>query len=326
MYKPDISIIIPVYNAEKYIEKCLDSICFQPYSKISFEIIAINDGSTDNSLKILEKYAQKIKNIYIVNQQNSGAGKARNIGIEKANGKYIWFVDSDDYISENAFEKLDKFIKNDYDFVVFNYNFLNIKNRLFSICNLPKQSKQTINYYFLNTNALYLWKHLYKAEIIKKNNINFINGIKNIEDFEFNIKFFLHIKSIYFLDAYLYNYFENSLSTSRNKSTENIIKIANDSKIVHFSLQKLVQEITNKTQKAIVRQLLNKSIIGFFYSLFIANYDLKIVNKFYQTYKIEKLLPAHIKNVNLKYFIFEKITNYETLYFILIKLYRKFRN
>lgn len=99
-----ISIIIPVYNVEDYLERCLDSIIHQSYKNI--EIIVINDGSTDSSLKILEKYALKNSRIIIVNQENKGLSGARNIGVEKAIGDYIWFVDGDDFIDNDACERL----------------------------------------------------------------------------------------------------------------------------------------------------------------------------------------------------------------------------
>ena len=94
--KPTVSVIIPVYNVEQYLSKCLDSVINQTFKNI--EIICINDGSTDNSLKILNEYAMADKRIIVINQENSGVYAARNKGLQIANGKYISFVDSDDWI------------------------------------------------------------------------------------------------------------------------------------------------------------------------------------------------------------------------------------
>lgn len=97
MDKIKISIIIPVYNVEKYIEECLISVLNQTMKEI--EIICINDGSTDNSLKILNNYKNKNENIRIVNQENSGLSNARNVGLSLAKGEYIFFLDSDDFFA-----------------------------------------------------------------------------------------------------------------------------------------------------------------------------------------------------------------------------------
>lgn len=101
---PSVSIIVPVYNSEAYLNDCLDSITQQTLRNI--EIICINDGSTDNSIKILKDYAEKDSRIAIIDKQNGGQASARNVGIKKASGEYIGFVDSDDWIDEHYFEKL----------------------------------------------------------------------------------------------------------------------------------------------------------------------------------------------------------------------------
>ena len=98
----DVSIIIPVYNVEKYIEQCLETVINQK-TKYSYEIICINDGSSDGTSKILEKYKDNLK---IINAINNGPGAARNLGIKNSIGKYLMFVDGDDYVAENFVEKM----------------------------------------------------------------------------------------------------------------------------------------------------------------------------------------------------------------------------
>ena len=102
--EPLISIIVPVYNVEKYLKKCLDSILSQTYK--NFEVIIVNDGSPDNSQKIIDEYKKKDKRIIVLEKENGGLSSARNYGIEHANGKYISFVDADDYIEKDYVEKL----------------------------------------------------------------------------------------------------------------------------------------------------------------------------------------------------------------------------
>ena len=101
---PKFSIIVPVYNVESYLAKCLDSILCQSYK--DYEIIAINDGSTDNSSKILKEYVDKYDNIIVINQENQGLSQARNNGVKEAKGEYIIFADSDDFIEKDLLKKI----------------------------------------------------------------------------------------------------------------------------------------------------------------------------------------------------------------------------
>ena len=100
------SFIVPVYNTEKYLKKCLDSLVNQTYK--DFEIIVVNDGSTDKSSNIISKYQKKYKNIIVIDKENEGLSMARNRGVQKSSGKYIIFVDSDDYVSNKLLEEVDK--------------------------------------------------------------------------------------------------------------------------------------------------------------------------------------------------------------------------
>ena len=108
----DVSIIIPVYNAEDYLSECVESILKQKYDISKIEILLIDDGSTDNSLKICKNYKKKYNNIVLIEQPNSGVSKARNSGISKATGKYIMLLDSDDTLSNNAVKNLFNFLIN----------------------------------------------------------------------------------------------------------------------------------------------------------------------------------------------------------------------
>ena len=115
-----ISVIVPVYNAEKYLKKCLDSLVNQSYKDL--EIILVNDGSQDGSEKICKDYEEKDSRIILINKNNGGPSSARNLGIEKANGEYLSFIDSDDYLALDFYEKLEKSItKNNADIAFCKY-------------------------------------------------------------------------------------------------------------------------------------------------------------------------------------------------------------
>lgn len=213
--KPIISIIIPVYNVEHYIYKCLESIRSQTYKNI--EIIIINDGSTDNSLSICQKFAQNDYRYILINQKNSGASHARNVGIELAQGKYICFVDADDWIEENYIEEIAKNIKSDIDIIFWGYTIdsplgsyvHNLSEGLFegkASIDTIYQMKRKYEYGFTVTCCL-------KREIIIQNNIRFPENISLHEDIVFINKYCRYVQRLYILDLTGYHYMKFSASS-----------------------------------------------------------------------------------------------------------------
>lgn len=201
-----ISIIIPIYNGQKYISKCLESIQKQTYSDL--EIILINDGSLDNSGKICDEYATKDSRIKVIHKKNEGASIARNKGIEEAKGEYIGFVDCDDYIENTMYENLlDSIIKNKADMSICNYN----NNDKF---NLEKEvlTRQELLDFILDKNMFrgYVWNKLYKAEILKE--FKFNKSISLCEDLLFNCEYAIKCDKISIVNKKLYNYIKRQES------------------------------------------------------------------------------------------------------------------
>ena len=165
-----VSIIVPVYNVDKYLEKCLDSLINQTLKDI--EIICVDDGSTDNSLEILEKYSQKDNRIIIINQDNAGVSVARNSGMKIAKGQYIGFVDSDDWVDLDFYEKLyNSAIKNDADIAVssiIRWRKYNKKYRVKCEDKVYTTLQEKISACFI-PKICYVWNKLYKSEIVKDN-------------------------------------------------------------------------------------------------------------------------------------------------------------
>ena len=167
-----ISIIIPMYNSEKTLNRCIESVLKQTYSNI--EVVLINDGSTDNSRNICEEFAKKDNRIVLVNKENEGVGKARNTGLEVSNGKYISFVDSDDYIESNMIENLyNILISHNVDCVKANYDIVTKngieKNNEIIIDSIYEQENiESFVYELLRERVKsFLWLLLIKKECIK---------------------------------------------------------------------------------------------------------------------------------------------------------------
>ena len=201
-----ISIIVPIYNKEKYLKRTLDSILNQTYKNL--EIILINDASTDNSLQICENYKKKDKRIIVYNKtKNGGVSAARNTGLEIAKGEYIGFVDADDYIKENMYEVLiDNIMKYDVDFVQCGIKY-NEKTRTFIDTKilLGEGKQEIINLYLRN--LLFsgtVWSKLYKSKLLK--NIRFDTKYSNNEDAIFEYEVMKKSQKILFINDILYIY------------------------------------------------------------------------------------------------------------------------
>ena len=219
------SIIVPVYNVEEYLEKCLDSLVNQKYN--NYEIIIVNDGSSDNSEKIIEKYKNKYKKlIKSYNKKNGGLSSARNYGIKKSTKEYLLFVDSDDYIELNTLEVLNKeLLKNNSDIIVFNYNAI-YKNYNVVINTFNNNIKDISKKYLIgNPSAC---NKLVKKELLIKNKIEFPEGLY-YEDLATTPKFIKYTKNISFINEALYNYLvrDNSITnkSNYNKKMDDIFKV-----------------------------------------------------------------------------------------------------
>lgn len=205
---PKVSIIIPVYNVEKYIERCIDSVLTQTFK--DFELILINDGSKDHSLKIMNNY-KKDARVIIIDQENQGPAKTRNRGIKEAKGKYIMFIDSDDYIDEDYIENYyDTLKEDDYDLVIGGYQKINGNEIEFK--------RQLIEGEFSKYMVTGPVSKLYKKSFLTKNKITFLDTTAS-EDVYFNLLAYSKNPKIKIIDniGYYYIYNPTSLSNTLHK-------------------------------------------------------------------------------------------------------------
>lgn len=207
-----ISIIVPVFNVEDYIETCVSSILSQTYT--NFEIILVNDGSTDMSGEICNRLALKDRRIKVIHQVNGGVSAARNAGIEASKGKYICFIDSDDSVCQNFLEGFNF----DFDVSIQGYVVKSANKNIYVKYNelVGNNIQDVPKVYCLNEIHSAPFSKLCKAEIIKKNDIFFPEGISFSEDTIFFLKYIKYCKSIYVSAkcGYIYRKREESLSTT----------------------------------------------------------------------------------------------------------------
>lgn len=211
-----VTVILPVYNSEDYVGRCLDSILNQTYT--DFEIMVINDGSKDSSYEILKKYKEKYPNkINLINQENKGVAKTRNESIKRANSEYIMFVDNDDYLDNDYIETYVKAIrKDDSDIVVGGFRRPNEEGKV--IKTLKLQNEEWSKFMIMTP-----WAKIYKRQYLIDNDIKFLETNLG-EDNYFNLKAFLMTNKIVTLDYVGYNWFFNtkSVSNTRQRNIKNI--------------------------------------------------------------------------------------------------------
>ena len=223
-----ISVIVPVYNVEEYLEECLESIRHQTYSDI--EVILVNDGSTDGSRKICEQYCEKDIRFRLINQENQGQSVARNRGVAESTGQFIMFVDSDDVVKENIVEVLLSYMKADVDLVECNlvYNQEKVqKNKTIRVIFEGNSTEAIINCISFKEVKFCAFTKLYRREIIEK--IPFLEGVI-YEDVYTGINYLRYVRKMVCVDlkGYYYRVRPNSTMTKPfNEKDLDIFKVGN---------------------------------------------------------------------------------------------------
>lgn len=292
-----ISVIVPVYNAEKTIERCINSILNQKFKNV--EILVINDGSTDRSSEVCLKYKERIRYFENINR---GCSFTRNFGIKNSRGKYIAFVDSDDYIESDMYIKMYELAqKKNADLVVCGYYKIENNHKIKVL--LKNQEKYDIRIFNSPCNKLY------SSELVKENKVKFIENSHMGEDMAFNFQIYFFSKKTIYLNLPLYNYVNNIASVTNNylKKEE-----------IYFSIQEILNFIkindSNLKFKKLFNDIYRKNIIELIFS---TSENLKLIGNNY--YKI--MLKNLKKNMDINY---EDLNSKTIYYYYFMKFRFKF--
>lgn len=236
----------------EYLRECLDSLLNQKTSDI--EIILVNDGSTDNSLSICKEYQEKDSRIVVVDQKNSGANVARNAGIDRATGEWVYFVDGDDCLNTDVCTVLEKYMNADLDVIIFSYNKLKngAKIPYKTVCSemflfgkdfrdLQLSTLNRMGPYQLNMqyfDCVSIWNKLYRRSFLRENNLKFVENMPKLQDLTFNLKVYECAKKGQYVNEIIYNYRINEKSVS-NRYQPNIDK---KFEIINAYLKKFVED------------------------------------------------------------------------------------
>lgn len=263
---PKMSVIIPVYNTEKYIEKCLESLAGQTMQ--DFEVIIVNDGSTDNSKKVIKDYMKNSNlDIRYLEKENGGLASARNYGVERALGKYISFLDSDDYLDESLFSELEKYMDKDIDLIKFKMKTVNEEGKIlekldgpvFDVCTGEEGYKKlcTTDKY-MDPACIYL----YRREFFVENNFKY--KLRYHEDFGLTSLIIIQAKTFVSTNVVGYNYLQTGESLSRGKDYKKNIDRAKDM-LAHYDNMIAVIDayynVSNETKDLVKRYYTNSVIL-----------------------------------------------------------------
>lgn len=318
-----LSIILPVYNVEKYIEKCIMSVENQDISKDDYEIIVVDDGTKDRSAEIAESMNEKFGNIKIVHKPNGGLSSARNKGLEYATGEYVWFIDSDDYIEENVLKMLTSKIYEDrLDLLMFNvYDVWPDKEMAgFDVDEQPDRILSGMEYikgYDIGKSA---WCFIVKREILTDNNLFFTEGIIH-EDYEFTLRLYEHVKRMTFTPIRVYNYLHREGSITTTVNEEQTLKSIHSWQTI---IEKETTYFANDSEYSkAARVLADEHKLKGLCTLLFHVLPLEVKVREYRRFK--ELNAFDMRNLHirgLKRRILYNMTRYSIIYYMLIHIYR----
>ena len=268
------SVIIPMYNVENYVEKCIHSVYRQGLSEKEFEILLIDDESPDNSLEVAKNVVSNYSNTIIISQKNKGLGGARNTGIEHASGNYLLFLDSDDFYIDNTIKDIIGIAEeNDLDILEFGARGIDINdNKVFELAiNNGSKIVTGIEYYnsfkYMNSAC----NKLYKKAFIEQNNLRFIEKIYS-EDFEFNTRALYYCNRVMAVDNIVAKFLQSEGSITRSKNINQKKKYIND-------LIDIIQRINNFKNEQETNKRLDQDLF------FEERLTMVCINIFYQMFK-----------------------------------------
>lgn len=295
-----LSIIIPVYNSEKYLKECINSIISQ--NNNIFELLLIDNGSTDRSKEICDEYADKFNFIKAFHIPNKGVSNARNYGIEHSSGKWITFIDSDDFISPEYIKSIEPFLNTDTDLITFNYvRYINEQKKEPGILTIKEGEHFAASELFnlairLEVASLSVWSSVYRKYILQKNTLRFREDMSTCEDFTFSLSYYKHVNKFHVINKNLYYYRLNPFSVTSIRNLQH----ANNYQIVFDNIADICKEKNiDRTNILIFEKRWTRWIIDLVYNYKIQGINNKTIKEIVYTKTYYKRI-AEFKSHNFK--------------------------
>ena len=295
-----LSIIIPMYNVEKYIHKCIHSVVQNNLKRNDFEIIIVDDESPDKSLSIATGIAKEFDNITIISQKNKGLGGARNTGIQNAKGKYVLFLDSDDFYTPNSLQNILKIaFDNELEILEFGAIVVDSTNKIISTVAISTENKIFDGiYYWQNFNSINsACNKLYLKEFLISNSILFKEKIY-AEDYEFNTRALYFAKKVMATEYIVANFLTSTNSITRNKTDNTKEKYRRD--LISILEHIIKFESNNPTNTTFFKERLSLLNVDLFLLMLKNNFSFKEISKTKKELKEKNILQLDFKLRNFK--------------------------
>ncbi|GAB4043919.1 glycosyltransferase [Spirosoma litoris] len=288
--KTQLSIIIPVFNVEKYVFKCLESIFSQKISSEEYEVIIVNDGTPDNSMSVVHEFELKYNNLKIINQKNQGLSISRNNGILNAKGKYIWFIDSDDYIKEDCLKEIIKLIE-DERYEVLSTSLLWVQDDKVFKNDVVGETEITCygkDYFFSERPYAPSQRFIIKKSFINETGLFFTPGIYH-EDIDFGIRLLLLANNIYITNKSYYYYVQRQGSIMSSWK----IKNSNDTLYIYEKMLDIgTQSLNSKEEKLLFESKL----------LAVLNFSILVAKNFWHSQEFIEFYKSNKNIIRAKAF------------------------
>lgn len=324
-YKYKLSILVPVYNVEKTIERCVNSLLNQNLDRNEYEVILVDDGSTDNSLSVIQEHYGFEQNLKVFSKPNGGLSSARNYALAHAEGKYIMHVDSDDFLESNVIGDLVGIAEKDNIDLLFFYGKKIPKNRLINVQKFNLFEIYTGEYILLNgMRVSSVWCNLYSHSFLKKVGIQFYDRISH-QDVEYNYRLYPFAERVMFTDIVAYNYDVAGESISRTRNPKKIEKNYLDNLVVAHNIKEFAKsaEISEDLRDLLIKKM-NSMMTSQIYSLVKAKSicDITFFRKYLSEASRLQLYPIVGKSESWKTMMLSKVLNIKPLLFLLFKKQR----
>lgn len=292
----DLSIVVPMYNSEAFLPKCLDSLLHQDISFEQYEIILVNDGSPDGSLGLAEEYASRFANIIVLSQENKGTSGARNTGMRHASGKYICFVDPDDYILENSFRRIiDRMEEGFLDVLRFGYTEVDEQYRPTKSCKHPEEpdySSQVMDGCSFMAERLgvacYVWTYLFRTSLLKDRELFFPEGVY-FDDTPWLPKVLVSAQRVDSIDFKRYCYLIRSNSLVQSVSKESIQRKIDGQMFLVSELSNQMKTARNENAVVWYRKMIAHCVVTLL--TLVGIYDFRKRGTFIEALRNEHALP-----------------------------------